>query len=158
MWKKYPGICREFEVSNSGQVRRIGGKEISQFMDTRHQKAHYMKVTLWCKKEKKVYTRWVHRMVMETFIGKRPKNCVINHINFNKSDNRISNLEYITCSKNFRHSLRDGMDNKKLSQKAVLRIRKLFSFGVTPKEISSIYGINQDYASNIKNNKAWAWL
>jgi len=158
MWKIYPGICKEFEVSNSGEVRRIGGKLISQFMDKRHDKAHYMKVSLWSKAEKKEYTRWVHRMVMEAFIGERPKDCVINHINHNKSDNRLKNLEYVTCSDNLRKSLRDGTDRQKLSSKAIKRMRKLFKAGVTPKELSLIYAIHRDHASAICNSRAWKWL
>ncbi len=42
----------------------------------------------------------VHRIVMNTFVGPRPENMVIDHIDRNKQNNCISNLRYVTISFN----------------------------------------------------------
>ena len=58
----------------------------------------YLFVKLTNDKEHKVL--YVHRLVYMTFIGSIPKGMQINHINHNKYDNRIENLEILTPSEN----------------------------------------------------------
>ena len=43
---------------------------------------------------------YVHRLVYTTFVGVIPDGSQINHINHNKSDNRLENLEVVTASEN----------------------------------------------------------
>ena len=47
----------------------------------------------------------VHVLVMATFVGPRPEEFVINHIDGNKLNNSLENLEYCTQLENERHSL-----------------------------------------------------
>lgn len=49
----------------------------------------------------KTYRR-VHRLVWEAFNGKIPKGYVIDHINNNKKDNRLENLQLMTVGDNIR--------------------------------------------------------
>lgn len=46
----------------------------------------------------------VHRMVAETFLGY--SDLQVNHRNGNKVDNRLENLEYVTCAENIHHAIR----------------------------------------------------
>ena len=48
-----------------------------------------------------------HRFVFQCFYGLIEKNKQINHINFNKKDNRIKNLEVVTASENCRKSAKN---------------------------------------------------
>jgi hypothetical protein len=47
---------------------------------------------------------YVHRMVYKYFIGELNSDMQINHIDFNKSNNSVSNLEQVTCRQNLHHS------------------------------------------------------
>ena len=47
----------------------------------------------------------VHVLMMQVFVGPRPKGLVINHIDGDKTNNLVSNLEYCTQLENEHHSL-----------------------------------------------------
>ncbi|MBE7504296.1 MAG: HNH endonuclease [Verrucomicrobiales bacterium] len=49
--------------------------------------------------------RLAHRVIAETFLDKpqTDRGLVVNHINKNRADNRVCNLEWVTRSENARH-------------------------------------------------------
>ena len=68
----------------------------------------------------KRYRKRVHRLMGEVFLG-NPQ--VINHINGNKSDNRLENLERSTHSKNIKHAYDNGYYLSKKSVNLVVKNR-----------------------------------
>ena len=58
--------------------------------------------------------RSVHRLVAEAFIPNPSNKPEINHIDGNKNNNHINNLEWVTHSENIRHSYDTGLNDKKL--------------------------------------------
>jgi hypothetical protein len=56
--------------------------------------------------KKRVWKR-VHRLVAQHFIGEIGDKMVINHKNFDKSDNHVDNLEIVTSSQNRQHYLKN---------------------------------------------------
>lgn len=65
----------------------------------------------------------VHRLVLSAF---HPKKCMeqydVNHINGNKLDNRLDNLEWVTRSENVKHSYENNLQNKVTNPYGTFRV------------------------------------
>lgn len=88
--KGYNGI---YYIDEEGNVYRKNKK-----MKTYDNGTGYMQVKL--RKGKERYNRYVHRLVWEAFKFPIPKGYEINHIDHNKKNNFLSNLELVTHSEN----------------------------------------------------------
>lgn len=64
----------------------------------------YMRIGYWDAIHALTRTMVVHRLVWLVFRGKIPKGYVINHIDGNKRNNKLTNLEMITHAQNIQHA------------------------------------------------------
>jgi len=123
---------KHYEVNELGQVRSkdrmivtIDGKSYFRkgklLMPKKH-KDGYQFVTLTKEKSKKNF--YVHRLVAEAFIPNPENKPQVNHINGNKTDNTINNLEWVTNAENSRHAYNNGLyfriEHLKPSSRAVM--------------------------------------
>ncbi|WP_428909429.1 HNH endonuclease [Niallia sp. Krafla_26] len=93
----YPG----YKINNCGEVLSIRtGTE--KLLNTFLNKKGYVRVGLM--KDGKQKQVFVHRLVTEAYIGKIPDGKCVNHIDGNKENNHVSNLEILTHSENIIHS------------------------------------------------------
>lgn len=107
----------------------------------------------------------VHRLVLMMFAPcKNMMELQVNHIDGNKHNNTLSNLEWCTCQENINHAVRVGLrDSKgennyfhKLSASDVRNIKKLYSTGnYTQRTIAKIYSIHEGTVYQIVNNRRW---
>lgn len=83
------------------------------------------------RKGNKRYIKCVHRLVAETFIPNPDNKPQVNHIDGNKNNNCVTNLEWCTCSENQFHAFENGLKPKnfdhpfsKFSEKDIKYIRE----------------------------------
>lgn len=106
IWKDVPGY-ENYSVSNFGRVKRKRCANQRGFMmDERMvtlqtNKWGYIKAALI--KDKKVKLMSVHRLVMAAFVGECPEGLQVNHIDEDKTNNHLDNLEYVTPYQNLHH-------------------------------------------------------
>lgn len=94
-WKDIEGFEGLYKISNMGKVFSYKtSKELKPIL----QQTGYYHVTL-CK-NKKTFQRRLHRLVAQNFIPNPNKKPDVNHIDMNKSNNIISNLEWVTHEEN----------------------------------------------------------
>lgn len=130
IWKTvvYQGdVFDNFEVSNLGRIRNVStGNVLKQFIN----KLGYYQVcvSLGGRNNKKIFK--THKAVAETFISNSENKLVVNHIDGNKLNNNVDNLEWVTYSENSQHAWDNGLINsdgtkvlRKLSNKQVEYIR-----------------------------------
>lgn len=104
VWKSIPGYEDQYEASTYGRIRslpRNGTIKTKRVLSLNHKNSGYIDVTL--NKDGKRTTTHVHQLIAKTFIDNPENKPQVNHINGDKTDNRIENLEWATSRENIRH-------------------------------------------------------
>ena len=108
-WRDIDGYDGIYQVSNLGNVRSVthfdcnGRNRIAGRTLKPGTKANgYLQIRL-SDKSGKSRNHYVHRLVMSAFVGKCPDCCEVNHIDENKANNNLDNLEYVTHKNNVNH-------------------------------------------------------
>ena len=137
-WKKINGYS-SYEISNDGCVRNIKtGCIIKPLKRSNKQNLYYyvdMKSDLGKKSHKNI-----HRLVAETFIENPFVKPCVNHIDGNKLNNHVDNLEWVTYSENDLHAFRIGLrrSTSEQIQKAIDATKRKVRNKTTGEEFPSI--------------------
>lgn len=117
LWKDIVGFDGAYQVSNDGQVRSVARTVIASTGSVYHLKGKllrpadngdgYLFVALRC--AGKYVQRTVHRLVAEAFIPNPEHKETVNHIDGNKSNNLVANLEWATQAENNTHAIQLGL-------------------------------------------------
>ena len=164
IWKDINGYERLYQVSNFGRVKsfpRFGTIKRERILKLHLSKYGYLSACL-CKGNKKELKR-VNRLVAFAFITNENNLLEVNHIDGNKLNNCVENLEWCTNSENKVHAYKIGLlsrkwienCNAKLNMGKANEIRELCKKGISQKVIAEQYRISQQTISDIKNNKLW---
>lgn len=147
-----------FEISPSGIIRNVKTKYIkSQYVsDT----GYYM-ITISKNNKSKPYR--VHRLLANNFIENPKKLKEVNHIDGNKLNNDLSNLEWVSRSGNMQHAFSTGLINNtgvkngmaKLNESKVREIRELLKQGISQYKIAAKYNVSRGAILKIHLNKTW---
>jgi|WetSurMetagenome_2_1015567.scaffolds.fasta_scaffold20333_2 hypothetical protein len=148
-WKDIIGYEGLYIISDQGNIiskarewiTGFGGKASHKDIPLKQRIVKgYARITLSKDDKEKEY--FVHRLVMETFIGK--SDLQVNHKNCIKSDNRLENLEYVTSKENVRHAILNGKFENFFKGKKIYNDKKKIK----------IYGINKKsgYITEIFNS------
>lgn len=165
IWRPVLGFEGKYDVSNHGRVR---SKKRHHYFGVAHWSVRgkirklgfngrgYLFLSLW--KNSKPYPRAIHRLVLESFVGPRPKGMTACHYDGVRTNNYLTNLRWDTLKANFsdrdRHGttargVRHGMN--KLTETQVRKIKRSKP-GVL---IASDFGVSKTVLSHIRKGKIW---
>lgn len=107
--------------------------------------------------------KYVHRIIAQSFIDNQNNKKEVNHIDCNKLNNNIMNLEWTTRKENLQHSYDNGLKREhekhgmaKLTKNEVLKIRKLYkSKKYSYRQLSEMYNVSMSCISMIVTNRNW---
>lgn len=106
-WKDIKNFEGLYRVSNTGKVFSVKSNKI---LKTTLDKYGYKRVTLYNGKR---YYKTIHRLVAQAYL-KPKKGCnVVNHLDSDKLNNNVDNLEWTTVSGNTKHCFENNKDFRK---------------------------------------------
>jgi hypothetical protein len=183
-WRDVKGYEGLYQVSNLGRVKSLarsvprgGFRTHSYSIPERIMKLQALKqyghvfVSL-CKKGKSIAT-YIHRLVLETFVGPCPEGMECRHFpDRNPANNRLDNLQWGTSKQNKDDRAFHGTDNAgerngmaKLSRDAVVEIRRVIAQGMVGRQkrlpkgalqaIADKFGVTYGAIKEIRNGNNW---
>lgn len=154
-WKPVVGFENIYSVSDFGRVRRDAPNKFGPKTNFVHllkpklagnkKYSRYHQVVL-CKNGTVSYT-YIHNIVTAAFIGQKPEGQEVNHIDGEKTNNRLFNLEYLPPRLNKIHCIEVLGKNRgegkgasvKLTDGEVSNMRNLYREGMGTGEIHELY-------------------
>jgi len=165
-WRAIPGYEDSYEVSSCGRVRSLT-RRIPFKNGTRTLKGQikrpatralgYQQVLLshdrkrqWCA---------VHRLVLLAFVG--PSDLEVHHVDFDPSNNHLSNLRYVSHEENIQHTVRAGRahEGTKHHQARLRPCQVLVIYGLRDRvpqaRLARRYGVSQAAVHWIQSGRNW---
>lgn len=106
--------------------------------------------------------RPLHRVVAELFIANPESLQCVNHIDGNKLNNCVDNLEWISLEDNTRHAAKNGLiasgsrhGNAKLNEVSVSFIKLAINKGLSNKAIAALNGVSEGAIGQIRKGNNW---
>ena len=169
LWRDIAAYQGLYQVSNLGRIKRLAGsygtKEDRLLSPTLND--GYPRVTLF--KQGKGRSHFVHVLIAEAFIGPRHGHLEVNHIDGNKENNLLSNLEYVTPSSNRLHAYQKGLidirnrqgsrnANAKLSETEAKQIRDRLATGESVNALARQHQVSWDTIADIRDQMTWTHI
>lgn len=172
VWRDISGYTGVYQVSNLGRVRSLDRYEkCGTFIRKRkgkvlHQSVNrggYLQLSLL--KDGISHTKEVHRLVAQAFLPNTDNLPEVNHIDCDKTNNSVDNLEWVTREENTAHALFHGLKPKgdnhkssKLTRKQVDWIRSHYipnDINLGAKALAEKFSVSISTIYRIMSNNAW---
>ena len=170
MWKAIPNTNDLYLASDRGEIKRVVGRVSNQpgglstrevggkLLSPKVKSNGYLEVNLQLGDRRNGHSKYVHRLVAEAFLGEIPKGYNVNHKDFDKTNNIISNLEVVTYSQNSKHAFDNGVarppryqgskhPRAKLSEKDIRTMRKHHAKNKDIKALEKLFPSHDLFAS-----------
>ena len=164
-WKPLPFIDG-YDVSEDGDIKRVKGgqgRRVGQCLRPHPSSNGYLQVFILDEGKRKNVA--IHRAVCAAFYGPCPDGIQVRHLDGNKLNNKISNLEYGTPKQNGEDNVRLGVMKRgetkpqaKITQEQAQEIVNHLSNDVSATAISMLLEIPRNIVYKIKYGESWAWL
>ena len=172
VWKDIPDFEGLYQVSNMGRVRSVDRVVTDKDGGMRKLKGKVLKpgingrgyeLVRLCN-DNGATNKSVHRLVLEAF---KPhvnmSDLQVNHIDADKLNNHLTNLEWVTARDNMLHAydmglitnIGEGNPSTKLSNADVLEILQRLDTGSSHREIALDYGVSKSCITRINLGNTW---
>lgn len=174
-WKPVVGFEGRYEVSDQGRIRSVerrvqmrvngaGATKLvkSRVLVTKIAKDGYVRLSLK-DASGKMRLRYMHRLVLESFVGLCPLGMEACHADGDRSNNHLSNLRWDTRVSNHADKIKHGTTavgerNKgggKLTKAQALEIRRRLSDGEVGTSLAKEFGVSNTMITKIRHNELW---
>ena len=136
IWKDIKGYEGLYQASTLGAIKSFVKYEEGIILKQSRNKKGYMEVSMY--KDGKHSTKRVHRLIAETFLKDFYNKPQVNHIDGDKTNNAIANLEMVTNSENQIHAYKNNLETPRFKRK------------VSQYDINGNYIETFEYARNAK--------
>lgn len=166
-WVPIAGFEGFYEVSSHGRVRGVstdGNWRRKRGIHRGYGGGKVYPHVLLTANGKRI-TRSVHRLVAEAFIPNPMNLPQINHKDARKGNNRVENLEWVTCKQNQEHARANKLQtvqrgaqcwNAKLTDDKVRAMRQRYQTdGITYKELAAEFGVHKGVVGMIIRREKW---
>lgn len=169
-WKKCPGFEAKYEISNIGRIRRFKTNKFKPtpklLRPTLHPSGYYI-TTMYDEKGRHHMGR-IHRLVALAFVtGKTDSDNQVHHKNAIKTDNRASNLQWVSAAYNVKEAAMSGRmtansrhHNRKLNWSQVSIIRSEGNRNCIAK-LARRFNVSRSTIASVKRGTTWnktKWL
>lgn len=160
LWASISDFEGLYEISSLGKVKRVApGRKtfVGKVLTPLRHSDGYQVVMLT--KEGTHHTRYVHRLVATAFLPHTANRSEVNHIDGDKTNPALANLEWVTESEQRAHAWRIGLQKApKLTPDKVRTIRAELATGARGIDLAAQFGVARSTISNIRSGKIWGWL
>ena len=141
----------DYEITKNGDViNKKTGRKVKPQVNGRG----YYRISIGKK------LMFIHRLVAEKYIPNPDNKPQVNHIDGNKLNNRVENLEWVSNQENHYHAIKNGLLKRgeecswaKLSKMQVDFIREHSE--IDSKEMAKVFGVSDSHVREIRRNESW---
>ena len=156
MWKEAYGF-NNYLCNENGEIYSLLRNKILKGRSLKG----YKRVALM--KDGKTIDVLVHRLIAQTFLPNPENKPYINHIDGDKTNNSVSNLEWCTQKENVQHAIETGLKDDRgthssrasCNEEKLKEIRSLISEGKRNEEIAKVVGVSKDVVRYIRCNRTY---
>ena len=147
-------IFNKYEVDEDGNIYRKGTQvQLKKIEDGKG----YLRVDLMSDRAEKVMAK-IHLVVMHTFVGKQDPGVIINHIDGDKTNSALSNLEYISQRENVAHAQRLIKNLPYLEEDTIKQILDLRDKGYTLNQIADVVGLRYHVVRDMLQGRTYNYV
>lgn len=158
--------CPIYLISNTGKVKNLKYLKTKKY----YLRRGYKRIDLYDAKNKRCLKRSVHRLVAENFIPNPLNKPQVNHIDGDKLNNNIENLEWATAQENTAHAIGAGLtdssktqylkgeeiSSSKITEEEVIKLREMYDSGeFILRELSEHFDLSIATVWHITKRNTW---